>query len=50
MSIVRCEDCATPIDTDHDVDGWIEELGADYCPKCREQHWAELDQAAEAAA
>ncbi len=50
MSIVTCPDCAAPIDTDYDVDGWIEELGADYCPTCRERHWAERDETAEAAA
>ena len=37
MSILACERCSNPIDTDFDVDAFVEELDQWRCSKCRDQ-------------
>ena len=36
MSMLRCEDCERFIDTDEDVESWIEKLDKWLCWLCRE--------------
>lgn len=35
MSVLRCDNCGNLIDTDFDVEAWIEEIDQHFCPPCR---------------
>lgn len=37
MSMLRCEDCERFIDTDHDVESYIQKLDKWLCWLCREE-------------